>query len=200
MHNKENEGGGWLAPVLRRELQRVQAPPELWDRIALPREEYPQLSSRNRFVWMIAVASAVAASVLAIVWGYNPAHAGTVSPGLRVEFRSNHVADVRNWVRNRTGVDIPLPDDAGGRVQLQGAAITAEGRIEIRYRAGNQGATLVVAASDGTQPEHGHLTVSSLVESTRASWSMGQQQYTLAVDRAGNMRSACVVCHAEMSL
>jgi hypothetical protein len=62
----------WLAPVLRRGLRRVKAPEKLWDRVTLPRVEQVREEPRRTFMWMITGASVVAASLVAVAWGYYP--------------------------------------------------------------------------------------------------------------------------------
>ena len=70
---KSKTDNGWLQPVLRRGLRRVSAPRELWDRVTLPRlEEVRPEPPRRTFMWSIAGASVVAASLFTVAWGYYP--------------------------------------------------------------------------------------------------------------------------------
>ena len=196
--NNNGSDHGWLKPVLRDGLKRVSTPPELWDRVVLPRVVEAAPQPRTRFVWMLAVASAMTAALLAIVWGYKPAHAGTMNH--RTEFKSNQVSDVRSWVRNRTGVDLPLLIDADARIEVKSASISEDGRIEVRYRAGDQDAMLLVTAPRKDLAKHGDITQAALEQATTVSWNMGERMYTLAVERAPGLRAACVACHSELTL
>jgi hypothetical protein len=69
---KSNPDHTWLQPLLRRGLRRVAAPRDLWDRVTLPRVEDVCPKPQRSFVWMIAGASVVTASLLAVAWGYYP--------------------------------------------------------------------------------------------------------------------------------
>jgi hypothetical protein len=198
--NNNGSDNGWLEPVLRDGLKRVSTPPELWYRVVLPRVDDAAPQPRTRFVWMLAVASAMTASILAIVWGYKPVHAGTMNANGRAEFKSSQISDVRSWIRKRTGVDLPLVINANAGISVKSASISEDGRIEVRYRAGDQDAVLLVTASLESRPEHRHVSQPALEQAATVSWSMGQRVYTLAVERAGGLRAACVACHAELTL
>jgi hypothetical protein len=200
VHSNESNKG-WLEPVLRRELNRVPAPPELWDRVVSTGVvKATRRQSGRSFVWMLAVASAVTASVFAVAWGYNPVHAGSIDRNRGIEFRSNQVSDVRNWIRDRTGLEIPLIGSSDGLVEMRGAAISKEGAVEVHYRCGEQSAVLVVTASSGSRPDHGYVSHVALEQSTTVSWSMGSREYTLSVERPGGLQAACLACHAELTL
>lgn len=73
----------WLEPVLRRGLRRVAAPAELLDRVTFSRLQMRAEPGRT-FMSVIAGASVVTASLLAVAWGYYPSQ--------RVDFRSNEAA------------------------------------------------------------------------------------------------------------
>lgn len=180
----------WLEPVLRRGLRRAPAPPALWNRIAGTRLEEAHSEPKQTFIRVLACASLATASLLAVAWGYYP--------NARVDFRSDQVTEVRNWIRSRTGFDIPFTAQPDRRVEMMHASIASTGTVEVRYRAANQDALLVVSRSSGGLPDHHHLRdIESL---TSVSWTSGRQAYTLSVQRAGDMRSACLVCHTESTI
>jgi hypothetical protein len=131
---------------------------------------------------MLACASLITASLLAVAWGYYP--------NSRVDFQSKEVSEVRNWIRNRTGLDIPLT----AQVEMIHASIAPAGTVEVRYR----DALLIVSRSSGVLPDHRHL--GDIEYATSISWRSGRQAYTLAVQRAGEMRAACLVCHTESTI
>src|SRR3954447_3306524 len=107
----------WLHRALRRHLGRVAAPDELWDRVMLPQVQ--SLGPRNwRGVWVLAAASALAVSVFAATWGYVPRLG---SGKARMEFQSANGSDIRTWIRNRTGLDIPLLRKPDASIEMIGA-------------------------------------------------------------------------------
>jgi hypothetical protein len=138
--------------------------------------------------------------MFAAAWGYNSLHASGIPATPRIEFKSNQISEVRRWIRSRTGIDIPLLMQSDASVEMMGASIAETGAVEVRYRVGGQQASLLVSRFGGVSAEHRHLSGDSLPYATTVSWSTGQQSYTLAVERAGGMRAACVVCHAELDL
>lgn len=188
----------WLEPVLRRGLRRVQAPNELWDRVVLPRVEV-RPRSRHGFVWMLAAASALALSVLAVGWGYYPGHVGIDGTYPRgMEFESSNALDIRTWVRDRTGLDVPLL--AQSELQFLGARTVESGTVEVRYRASNQDASLRVSKYRIGLPQHKEISGRSAWNATSVSWTMADQAYTLAVGRADSMHLACLVCHTDSTI
>src|ERR1044072_4200258 len=86
----------WRETVLRRNLGRVAAPDDLWDRVVLPRIERPQSLGRPA-LWVLAAASALTASVFAAAWGYYPRRmsVGDFELNAQMEFRSDRVAEIR---------------------------------------------------------------------------------------------------------
>lgn len=114
--------------ILEQNLGRVEAPAELWERVAQGRET----KRKNSAPWIGAMACAAAAMAWAF---YTPA------------LRSDNPAQVREWVKVRTGMDVPLTQS--GRVQLTGARVRA-GKVELGYRAGDfAGVVLVSKAESG---------------------------------------------------
>lgn len=187
----------WLEPVLRRHLQRTKAPRGLWEKVALPRAtEHRQ--KKHRFVWSLAAASALTASVLAVAWGHYPKHGSS-----RLEFRSERAADVRQWVRDHTGVDVPLLAPARKSIEMAGSSIRQDdghSEIIVRYRAGGHNALLVVSTPEiNTRefPEHNRASFVSIRAVRSVSWNMAGRAYTLSVDRTGDLQAACLVCHVE---
>jgi hypothetical protein len=159
-----------LEPLLIRELGRVAAPAELWGRIQSP----PRVQSRST-----SLAWAVAAGVLVVagVWGLHP----------DTRFRSDKPVLVRDWVKSRTGLDVPLPVKTATSVRVTGASVKGPG-AEIAFRVENHDATLLVSkAADYGDGKHRFLTTSS--------WTMHGQLYTIACADGVDPRVACVLCH-----
>lgn len=102
--------------ILERNLGRVSAPAELWDRVVSG--EAP----KRRSVWMPWVLAVACASVAMAGIFYRPA------------LRSNDPAQVREWVKAHTGMDVPLARQQ--TVQLTGARVVKAGKVEIGYKSG----------------------------------------------------------------
>jgi hypothetical protein len=124
--------------ILEQSLGRVEAPAELWDRVAAGRETKRGGSAK----WVLALACAAAALVWAM---YTPA------------LRSDDPAVIRQWVKTRTGMEIPL--QRTGTVQLTGARVVNPGKIELAYRAGDHPGVVLVSRAAGSRPHFGTLSV-----------------------------------------
>jgi len=110
--------------ILERSLGRVEAPAELWDRVL----EGRTTRRRSSAPWMLALACAAAAVAWAV---YAPA------------VKSEDPAVVREWVKARTGMDLPL--GASARVRVTGARVVRAGRVEVAYRAGDRVGVVLVS-------------------------------------------------------
>jgi hypothetical protein len=106
----------------------VEAPAELWDRVTRGRQ-----MKRSR-VWPRWALTAACASVAMAGILYRPA------------LRSDDPASIREWVKARTGMEVPLATQHA--VQLTGARVVKPGKIEIGYRSG------VVLVSKTPGPAH----------------------------------------------
>jgi hypothetical protein len=136
--------------ILEQSLSRVEAPAELWDRVLEGRTTKRRVSAP----WILALACAAAAMVWAM---YTPS------------LRSDDPAVVREWVKTRTGMDVPLVHSS--IVRLTGARMVNPGRIELAYRSG----------------DHAGVVLISRVENGRAHWG------AVAVDCQA---PACGLCHS----
>ena len=187
----------WLEPELQRGLRSVSAPDELWDRIQSAQSS-PRPQNRS-FVWAMAAAVAVAAVGLSAVRAHRDNAAGDeafaihalTSDSRRVAFHCQNPAQLRAWVKAKTGLDIPLRPDPPGSIQLIGAASTANG-AEISYRAADQNALLLVSRADGAT-DVPHDRASGNV----SSWVMAGRRFTLAADTAADLQIACKLCHLD---
>jgi hypothetical protein len=111
--------------ILERNLGRVEAPAELWDRVAHGRE------ITRRRAWLPWALAAACASVAMAGIFYRPA------------VQSNDPALIREWVKTRTGMDVPLARQQS--VELTGARVVKTGKIEIAYRSG----VVLISKADG---------------------------------------------------
>jgi len=123
----------------------------------------------------------------------------------QLQFHSTDAVEVRAWVKNDTGMDIPMPAHTASSVQLVGVYVNRKGRTptaEISYRVGGQDATLVVSKipmeGDG---RHQFVKSGSYHGSSVQSWTMRGQMYTIAsvggpAGTPGNARVGCLLCHS----
>jgi hypothetical protein len=111
--------------ILERNLGRVEAPAELWDRVTRGVE-----TKRSR-VWPRWALAAACASVAMAGIFYRPA------------VQSNDPALIREWVKVRTGMDVPLASQQA--VRLTGARVVKTGKVEIGYKSG----IVLVSKADG---------------------------------------------------
>jgi hypothetical protein len=179
----------WLEPALASSLGAVEAPEELWERLQNPRALRSAGSIRG-LAWTLAAASAL----LAILWGLYPRREGNL------ELRSDEVAEVRRWVKDNTGLEIPLAANPSPLVRLVGARVVSKAppTAEITFKVGDRDVTLVVSKAVRTpgQVAHRFLTSESYRDAKVSSWTMRGQLYTLACATPGDLRAACLLCHA----
>lgn len=125
--------------ILEQSLSRVEAPAELWDRVV----DGPRVRKRRASpAWIIALACAAAAMVWAM---YTPS------------LRSNDPAAVREWVKVRAGMDVPLA--ASQTVRVTGARLVKAGTVELAYRAGNRAGVVLISRAENGRAHWGALTV-----------------------------------------
>lgn len=169
---------------LESQLRRVTAPPELWDRI----QNSKAVSSRkeNR-----VLAWAMAAAVVVIALGLSVIHRDNVAYTPLTSDHCQNPAQLRAWVRAKTGLDLPFRADSSASIQLIEARNTG-GRVEIAYRAGNRDAVLSVSRADGSA-DSAHNRVSGQV----SSWVMNGQRFTLACADPAALQLACKLCHLD---
>jgi hypothetical protein len=158
----------WIEPALERHLDRVSAPEELWERVRNP------VVRRKKSVPMSVNAagmSACATMLLLAVWFF-VGHGG---------LRSRDAGEIRAWVKDKAGIDVPLRAHAAG-VQLTGASVR-KGAVEIVYRVGERDGRLVV----GGPPSASGARVFT--------WSMDGRTYTLECATPADLKIACNLCH-----
>jgi hypothetical protein len=161
----------WLEPELQRGLREVAAPPELWDRIQGSKTVAPPQSNRL-LVWAMAAAVAITAVGLSLIHRDNVAHAPLTSD------HCQNPAQLRAWVRAKTGLDLPFRADASASIQLIEARSTG-GRVEISYRAGNRDALLMLSRAEA------------------GSSSVPHSRFTLSGADPAGLQLACKLCHLD---
>lgn len=189
----------WLRPFLRQGLERVSAPDDLWHRVVLKSSDGSRHAPKQ-LVWMLAAASALTVSVVAIASNHFPPHAAVAGLSAQMEFSSNRISDVRDWVRKQTGVDLPLNSESSTPIQSVAAKICGSGAIEIRYRIGTVNALLVVSRPNLPLAEH----VSAIDRNDRSAkvvaWRTGEHAYTLTSEAPEGVSAACAICHAQSTI
>jgi len=197
----------WLEMELARQLCPVAAPESLWDRI------HEQQASRrdkpDRWVlWPIAAALLLVASGGAawrIVMARDPGAglARLAEHELRadsLDFRSEDPLEIRTWVKARANIDIDLPAGRsavrllGARlIQFKGAPVAA-----VAYRVGDDDAALLVMGKrSAATSKHLFSPVQSAGSARLFTWSMRQQEYTIAFAGAKDPQGACLLCHVN---
>ncbi len=121
--------------ILEQNLGRVEAPAELWDRVSRGRE-----TRRSRMWPKWAVAVACASVAMAGIF-YRPA------------MQSNDPVLIREWVKARTGMEVPLAGQHA--IQLTGARVVKTGKIEIAYRSG----VVLVSKAEGAGAHWGAYAI-----------------------------------------
>ena len=187
----------WLEPVLRRDLNRVEAPAELWERVQRP-AAVRQESGVRPLAWVVAAVLFVVAGVLGL--RAHESHAAGAAVGERggTEFLSGDPAQIRGWVRSSTGLDLALPEVLEPSVQLLSARVVnpAVPAVEVSYRVGSREATLLVARSSGSAGAR-HADLRTVNSDGKITWVMHGQMYTLLCVNPEDARVACLLCHAS---
>lgn len=174
-----------LGDLLDRHLGQVAAPEELWSRIqngSRPRRASMRVRPvSRRLAWTMAAAMMVGGA------------AWMLHPRPNAELRSNSATEIREWVKERTELNVPLRESAP--VQLLGAHLTNHGAAaEIAYRAGDHDGTLAVART--TEGADTHLSAVNEARARLVSWTMRGQSFTVACDDPDAARAACLLCHS----
>lgn len=177
----------WLEPVLAEHLRPAQAPGELWNRIERARKpaHKPERSGMPaiRMGW-VATAALLVAGASAII----RVHAAV--PGVSLQSASG--PQIQAWVKENTGLDVPLPAKLSEPVRLSGARVSANG-VEVDYFVRNRPERLLIAKAENATPA-GHRFVDRSIK--KVSWTMGAQLYTVECATPEDAQAACVLCHS----
>ena len=175
-----------LEHELHRGLRQVTAPRELWDRIQA--SQTAPLRAHNRgLVWTVA------ATVVLMAVGLSMVHRSNVAFQALAADRCQNPAQLRAWVRAKTGLDLPLRADSSPSIQLIGAEMRdGAGGVQVAYRVANRDALLLISRADGAANVP-HNRVNGKV----SSWVMAGQRLTLACDSPADLQLACKLCHLD---
>ena len=191
-------------PELSRHLGPVKAPNELWDRVRGAeahsfRSSGPKL--RMRMAWAAAALATVALVAGVNIWrnrslsSEERAVRALARTAEQLEFRSADLAEIRAWVKEGSGLEVPLRSLPAGNVQLIGASLTRHGAAaaEISYRVGGMVAALVISkANEGGDGKHAFVKSGSYHGANFQSWTMRGEMFTIA---AADARAGCLLCH-----
>jgi hypothetical protein len=210
--NNPGAGKEWLEPLLTQNLERVEAPAELWNRIqAPPPRVTPAPRGRPAFVWALAVALLVVSA--AVAWKFHARLDGTLSSEVlaakelqrgseRLEFRSEKAEEIQAWIKGRTDLDIPLLPEPAASIHFVGASVAAWEPVptaEVVYRVGDREGVLLVSKADAKlsgNATHRFLSSGQYHGARVSSWLMRGQLCTLACPLPQNPQTACLLCHA----
>jgi hypothetical protein len=107
------------------------------------------------------------------------------------ELHSASATEVREWVLEHSGLDVPLPPKPSSLVEIVGASID-KAVATITYKVGEMQASLAVSKDPAGAKAHATAQIASASPYT---WAMNGQSYTLTVAAGGDLRTACVLCH-----
>ncbi|HEY2843147.1 MAG TPA: hypothetical protein VGJ09_05830 [Bryobacteraceae bacterium] len=196
---------------LARHLGPVKAPDGLWDRVqgaaalattvrARPAGWSPGIIRTS--MWVAAALSMIAITAGVTVWlnhdlsGEQRAVRALSRTPQQLQFHSGNLSDLRTWVKNGSGLDVPLPMRTAAAVQIVGATVSRKGvpTAEILYRVGDVDASLVVSKipqeGDG---RHAFVKAGTYHGASFLSWTMRGQMYTIA---ASDAKVGCLLCHS----
>lgn len=176
-----------LEDVLDRHLGPVAAPEELWRRVHSGSRPPRSRPVSRRWIWTTAFAMVAGGAAWAL------------HPRPNVELRSSSASQLREWVKARTDLDVPLRDSPS--VRLIGAHLTNRltspaAAVEIVYRAGDHEGTLAVVKSPGSADNHRSVVNESRSGAKLVSWTMRGQAYAVSCDDPDQARAACLLCHS----
>jgi hypothetical protein len=202
----------WIKPLLAQNLERVEAPPELWNRVQTPPPVTGLRSSSPAFVWAAATGLLLVVTA-AVAWKIHARLDGTLSNEVlaakelqrgseNIEFRSDKAEEIQAWIKGRTDLDIPLLPEPAGSIRLVGASVAAWQPVptaEVVYRVGDREEVLLVAKADpklSGNASHRFLSSGQYHGARVSSWLMRGQLCTLACPISQNPQTACLLCHA----
>ena len=200
-------------PELSRHLGPVQAPEQLWDRVQNPRQSPLPNAPRPWFPRIAWAAAAVAVIVGGVTWSLHHKPAGpALAPNetfalngfaegsKSLDLQSSEAPQIKTWIHDGAGLDVPLPTRTAAFVQVIGAKMVRKDvpTAQISYRVRDMPVTLVVSkAPEGIDPKHTITATGSgtgrAKDAKYLSWTMRGLSYTVA---SADARAACLLCHS----
>jgi hypothetical protein len=193
-------------PELARHLGPVKAPDQLWDRVqgaasAGRPVRTGQTGWNPVWGWVSAVALVAVAAGLTVWLNRDLTSEQIAVRALsrtpdQLQFRSADLSELRAWVKNDTGLDVPLPVRSASSVEMMGAYVSRNKTTtaEISYRVGGVDAALVVSKMpEQGEGRHQFVKDGSYHGANYLSWTMRGQMYTIA---SADARVGCLLCHS----
>ena len=185
----------WLEAQLSRQLAPVSAPDALWNRIHEQRRPL-RVRPQRHLMWSAAVLALLIVAA-GMFWRLG------VTRDPQEEISSSDAQQIRSWVKAKSNIDIPFPDQptlgrlVGARIiRLQQYSVAV-----INYRVGTESAMMLVTDRHATDeirnPGHTAPRISNTGSMTLYSWSLGPDDYTIAFTGAKEPRAACLLCHVN---
>jgi hypothetical protein len=215
----------WMEDELRSQMRPVAAPEALWDKVQHARTQAKltgksRPSSSVRPLWFMPVCAAMLVLMTAgLLWGIRQSRghlrdrAPLTDQELRVladnslgeSYSSDNPAQIRNWVKSRSSIDIEMPSSRSEAIHLLGAKIVQlHGSLiaAVAYKVGLDSATLLVSrqaecCNAGASSRHLISRTETAAGIGLASWNMREQTYTIAYTCSGEPQGACQLCHAD---
>jgi hypothetical protein len=173
--------GNWLG--------RVEAPPELWDRVRNSQAEACATSTPKwpRLQPVFLVGPLVLAAVVLLL---------ALFPR---DLHSSDPSQIHAWVLAKTGISVPLPEKLAPTVRLISASRRDKSTAQIAYQVDGQDAILLISmataavAGDG---KHRALNRTASRTANSSSWTMRGVVYTVFCPSAEVSQVACRLCHS----
>jgi hypothetical protein len=189
---------GSVEDLLDRHLGPVRAPAELWGRV----QGGPARGFDRRLAWALGSALLILAAAAGVYVRHAnvPDEAAAFQALARgadsLELLSAGGPEIRTWVRNQTGMDVPLQTTPA--LEPIGARVLGPGVVEIDYRVGEHRAALVVTR-DTNRDSRDHWNISAKLHGSMSSlsWTIAGQRYLLACAVPADLHVACRICHAD---
>ncbi|MGO9258072.1 MAG: hypothetical protein ACLQU1_17425 [Bryobacteraceae bacterium] len=193
----------WLELELAHRLTPVEAPEGLWERVESGRPARGVHRAPPRAVWTVWPVAAMAALALAAgalwladvrepVLDIRQLAASEWWQSAPLELHTNDPGEIRRWLRQHTGLDVPLP--AATAVRLEGARVVRRGAQRVAavvFHVKQDTVTLLVARADAGSPLPPH-------GGRMAAWQARDQVYALASSHPERVEAACLLCHASL--
>jgi len=182
------ERANWLEALLGDNLRPVAAPDNLLEQLRRPRPQREMVQSRRTGI-VFGVAALVAAVLIAAVALPMLDRARKAEMAARV-LHSGDPAEIRTWVKNSTGFDVPLAKALPSSIQLVEARSDEPGAAKIVFRLDGRETILSVTAAGGRKPLMQH-------QQGQRTWQAKGLDYELHGGPA-KFDAACMLCHAAM--
>jgi hypothetical protein len=186
-------------------LGRVEAPPELWERVRKAGVARALMPAASALMPMLGAPErsvetsldAAGRSARATFWPALAIAAAVVLAALLLprDLHSGDPAHVKAWVLSKTGIDVPLPAKLGPAVRLVSASRPDKSTARLAYQVNGRDAVLLVSMASAAVAGDGRHRLLSRSANT-SSWTMRGLVYTVVCPSAEVSQVACQLCHS----